>query len=181
MVFDTNLMYDFSIDYSNEDIEALLDSFEITGFLDDFHTKRMVVGDFYSDYLQKRVNPFSYLSGISSIDARTLMELRKSSLPRLPIEFYQNHPEPSDGWREIKRYRAEFLSQFFEDYQDENWQYWWVLRLTIFNKGRESLSFVYEDYLVDGDPEKDYFQDPIEVLAHKLVYGGPKPEGAWIV
>lgn len=120
MVFDTNLMYDFSIDYSNEDMEALLDSFEITRFLDDFHTKRMVVGDFYSDYLQKRVNPFSYLSGIEKIDARTLMELRKSSLPRLPIEFYQNHPDPSEGWKEIKKYRSEFLVQFFEDYQDEN-------------------------------------------------------------
>lgn len=39
--------------------------------------------------------------------------------------------------------------------------------MTIFNKGRESLSFVYEDYLVDGEPERDYFRDPIEVLDHR--------------
>lgn len=108
-MFHTDLMYKFDIDYQYEDIQDLLSSFEVIGIKPDDRTKRNFIGLFYSDYLQERINPFSYLSEITSIDIRTPMELRKSTLPRLPIEFYQQHSEHDVGWEKIKEYRANFF------------------------------------------------------------------------
>ena len=90
-------MYKFQEEYEYEDFRDFLFSFHVIGLKSDDRTKRNFVSLFYSDYLQEIVNSFSYLNNIKGIDIRTLMELRKSVLLRLPIEFYQQHPEPAVG------------------------------------------------------------------------------------
>ena len=66
------------------------------------------------------------------------------------------------------------MAPYFKDYIDENWQYWWVLRLTVPDDSRKSLGFVYEHLLIDGDVQKDYFEDPITVWSHRIIYGDSK-------
>lgn len=178
-MFRTDLMYKFSSDYQFEDFRDFLFNINITGLKQDSETKRNFVSLFYSDYIQGRVNPFSYLAGITSIDIRALMELRKSSLPRLPIEFYQQHPEPDAGWQQIKQYRTDFLKNYYVDYQDENWQYWWVLWTTLGGKTSENLRFVYEDLVTGGDPRKDEYGDPLAQYCKKVTIDTMKKDGYW--
>lgn len=178
-MFQTDIMYQFSKNYQFEDFQDILFNINITGLKQDAETKRNFVSLFYSDYLQERVNPYSYLIDIISIDIRTLMELRKSSLPRLPIEFYQQHPESSAGWKVIKQYRTNFLKDYYVDYQDENWQYWWVLWTTLGGKTSENLRFVYEDLVVDGNPQKDKYEDPIAQYCKKVTIDTMKKDGYW--
>ena len=178
-MFHTDFMYKFQEEYEYEDFRDFLFSFHVMGIKSDDRTRRNFIGLFYSDYLQERINPFSYLGEITTIDIRTLMELRKSALPRLPIEFYQQHPEPKVGWEKIKEYRTNFLKDYYVDYQDENWQYWWVLWTTLGGKQSENLRFVYEDLVIDGDPEKDWYGDPLADYCKKVTIDTMKKDGYW--
>jgi len=105
------------------------------------------------------------------------MELRKSALPRLPIEFYQQHPEPEAGWKKIKEYRANFLKDYYVDYQDENWQYWWVLWSTLGGTQKENLRFVFEELVIDGDPKKDNYGNPLADYCKKVTIDIMKTNG----
>ncbi len=178
-MFHTDFMYKFQKEYEYEDFRDFLFSFHVIGLKSDDRTKRNFVSLFYSDYLQKRVNSFSYLNNIKGIDIRTLMELRKSALPRLPIEFYQQHPEPTVGWKEIKQYRTSFLKDYYMDYQDENWQYWWVLWSTLGGKQAQNLRFVYEDLVEGGDPRKDEYGNPLAQYCKKITIDTAKKDGYW--
>ena len=152
-MFHTDFMYKFQKEYEYEDFRDFLFSFHVIGLKSDDRTKR--------------------------IDIRTLMELRKSALPRLPIEFYQQHPEPTVGWKEIKQYRTSFLKDYYMDYQDENWQYWWVLWSTLGGKQAQNLRFVYEDLVEGGDPRKDEYGNPLAQYCKKITIDTAKKDGYW--
>ena len=165
MTFDTNLMYDFTIDYSVEDFKTLLEG--AAGFRDNDALFEAALMLFY-DYEDGRCNAFSYLCNLDNLKARVIMELRKSSILRLPRDFFKNHP--SDSFEQIKRYRIDFLGKYMEDYQDENWQYWWAVKCFLPKENCESLEWRYEMLLEDGNPSLDDFENPAKVLARKIVY-----------
>lgn len=159
------MLYDFTLDYSVNDFQALINSVCSCGFVDDnaiFEAALML----YYDYEDSRCNAFAYLN--KPCNARTLMELRKSCILRLPVDFFQSHPD-SDP-KKIKEYRTAYLRPFLEDYNDENWQYWWATRLFIPKENRESFEFTYEFMLEDGVPELDNFENPAKTLARRIVY-----------
>ncbi len=159
------MLYNFTLDYAVSDFQALINSVCKHGFIDDdaiFEAALML----YYDYEDLRCNAFAYLN--KQYDARTLMELRKSCILRLPVDFFQEHPD--DNYEKIKKYRSAYLRLFLKDYNDENWQYWWATRLFIPEKNRESFEFVYEFMLEDGVPELDNFENPAKALAKRIVY-----------
>lgn len=168
-MFNCDLLYNFNNNYNSDDFYDLLIKFKPIGFRgpDNFGIS-MAADVLFSDYESKRSNAFAYIDK-EAMSARLIMELRKSSIIRMPKDFFENHPD--DSVKSVRSYRTYYLRPFLEDYCDEDWQYWWATRLFIPKINREDLCFVYEHLLEDGDTSKNNFGDPAKDLARKIIYG----------
>lgn len=133
---------------------------------------QMFCSIFADDYNEHRANFLAYAK--EGMNARVLWELRKSAILWDFMEgskdpwFFEGHKE---GWNkyQIKEYRSNVLGTKFRDYEDHDWQYFWVIDLWY---GRD---FAYDYFdpemcFEDGDPYKiDDLGDPPRDLAWRIV------------
>lgn len=124
----------------------------------DTESAEIFCSELCDDYNEHRANYKSFIW--DGINARVMWELRKSAILWEFMEgdidpwFFEAHKKNWDAY-DIKHYRSSILSQKFVDYEDHDWQYFWVLR---FAKGIPK--YVADDYFdmekvyIDCDPYK---------------------------
>lgn len=124
------------------------------------------------DYNERKANFLAYTR--EGMDARVLWELRKSAILWGFMEgdidpwFFEGHKE---GWGvfDIKAYRSRVLRTKFRDYDDHDWQYFWVLD-TAYGRDYAREYFDAEMCFEDRDEFKvDDLGDPPRDLAWRLV------------
>jgi len=160
--------YDFSKSYSVDNVRWLIEEYASEGFTD---YGIIAATDFImQDYQNKRANVFGYLN--RKMDARTLMELRKTMILNLPSLDYGWFGDSTDSGA-VVQHRIHALEPKLAEYEDENWQYDWAVHIFIPKEKRGWLEYAFEDLLVDGNLERDRWVDPLHNLYFKL----PSPSG----
>ena len=145
--------------------------YEVRNIIDD-EGRYYIIQALYDDYRLQRANYEAYIE--KGMDARVLMELRKSAILLLADkynDFYTGHSECTTV-DDIRQYRANYLKFLNIDYADLNWQYYYLVKYNLRGKAKDFL-FDYEDCFDDGDPQKlttpdDYSRDFVD--AHLLGY-----------
>ena len=147
-----------------EDFRTLVREQKLTGFVNNGENELALM--LYYDYKSGRANAFEYFDTLWERSAREAFELRKSAIIPAPDLM----PEIVD-LENIRAQRIEVLGQMFMDYQDENWQYWWVQHLLIPKEKHDNLEWLFERFVEDGVPERDVFENPAEKFAREFVWG----------
>ena len=162
-MIDVSEVRDFSKDYTFEDFRELVKYKASTGLInegpeitqDGLGFAAMCL---YYDYKYKRANAFGYLKW--NMLARTMFEFRKTAILQIPAEYLSWFNEDTTSDIVIKN-RIDVLETKLEDYRDDNWQYFWATWVFIPKQKREFLEYTFEEYLEDGNPERDVYVDPL--------------------
>lgn len=128
----------------------------------------------YTDYKVRLANYRSYIE--EGMNARTLMELRKSAI--LPMgkelqDFYPKHCSCNTA-NDVKQFRKNYIGSINKDYVDLNWQYYFLLNHYL-GKKVKGIVIDFEDCFSDGVLKnqtnmEDYIEDFID--AHFRIPGG---------
>lgn len=167
---------DYSKKLALKDIVKDIRDYGITNIRqDDDNESLYVLADtLLGDYNMRRANYKAYIT--RGIDARVLMELRKSAV--LPFEVLSpaifeahNGVYTVEGIKEIRKAYFQTINQ---DYRDEDWQYFLLVRKYL-NERSDMFFCDFEDCYADGDPSKvrgipDYIEDFVD--AHLEGYPG---------
>lgn len=166
--FDLEKLGDYSQDYDHMFFYNLLYDMKIQNIRPrigyDNEAYEEIAFQLYHDYKTKACNALGYLK--EGMDARLLWELRKSGVllwfMEHHLEFFHGHLD-TFTWQEVKEYRSKFLAQCYVDYEDHDWQYFWVIKNALVKEQRDQFLIPGEDLFADGDPNKpDDLGDPIK-------------------
>ena len=153
---------DFSQDYQFSDFVCLVEESASEGIRTGIRYEDdgigYIAGCLYDDYINKRANAFGYL--VREMSGRTLMELRKTAVLQDMTDI-----DDSGDYNNVIQRRIDLLKPlmwiFVGEYKDENWQYDWAAHIFIEKEKREDFRFMFENYMVDGDLERDKWYDPL--------------------
>ena len=149
---DITRFHDFKKNKSFDDILTdVEDKYKISNICNDGGESLYYIADaLYFDYKNQTANYEAYIE--KGMDARVLMELRKSAIIPLDTDLYDFHTEhcSCSTISEIKEHRIKWLKNFNSDYQDLDWQYYFLIRHTLRKK---SIGFIFdfEECYADGD------------------------------
>lgn len=131
-------LYDFSEDLTFDDVSADFGKYHIHNiagettyemdFDFDYEEYRYYLEEaLWDDYKTRRINYRAYLE--DGMDARIMMELRKSALLRIDDcpSFYSKHSE-CETVDDIKSLRLKYLKSLSEDYEEFDWQLYMLIR-----------------------------------------------------
>lgn len=141
-----------TIDDVYKDVEEV---YKVTNILDDDgESMYYICRTLLEDYEKQRANYEGYIE--KGIDARILMELRKSAI--IPMgkdlyDFYTSHSS-YETVRDIKRFRANYLKFLNNEYFDLNWQYYILIQILLSKEQNEGFIFDFESCFADGDYRK---------------------------
>ena len=160
---DYDKLYDFSEHLTFEDISADFDKYHIhniaaengSSFNYDYEEFRYYLEEaLYDDYEQGLINYRAYIE--DGMDARFMMELRKSALLRVRgeglIGFYAAHSE-CETVDDVKALRMKWLHFLHDDYRDSDWQVYMLIRYC-WGRKCTKLLIDFEECFNDGDPSK---------------------------
>lgn len=166
--FNWELLGDFSQPYDHMFFYNLIEEYHITNLAPpteyDHPARETLAYQLYWDYKVKLCNALGYIR--DGMNARLLWELRKSGVLRNFMGeenkyFFDNHLVTMND-QEIKKCRSKVLIQKFMDYEDHDWQYFWVLKRALTKEQQEDFEIVGEQLFADCDPLKsDDLGDPI--------------------
>ena len=141
---------------------------------DDEESMTYLCNALYQDYEMQLANYEAYIE--KGIDARILMELRKSAVlwwDESFNSFYAEH-KYCETVEDIKQVRIKYLKPLCDDYQDLEWQLFYLVH---YNVGKKAKDFLlnFESCFADGDSRlqtnpDDYAEDFVE--AHMRGYQG---------
>lgn len=155
-------------------IEDISENYKITNIADDNNESLYYLSKaLYDDYVMRRANYKAYIE--KDMDARLLMEIRKSVI--LPMDkelydFYEMHSNCNNA-EQVKGIRKKFLKFLNNEYEDYNWQYYYLVINFLRSKAKNFI-FDYESCFADGDYRKqtnieDYKRDFIIAHTEKKV------------
>ncbi len=152
---DVKILHDFKKQKTLDDvITDIMDIYKIQNISnDDNESVYYICKALYDDYAMQRANYTSYIE--KEMDARVLMELRKSAVLPMDIDlydFYSKHCE-CENQADIKQFRTQYLKFLNEDYADLDWQYYYLVKNTLKRKSK-GFFFDYETCFADGDYKK---------------------------
>lgn len=172
--FDLSVLRDFSKPHiCGYDVVEALERLHVTNLMteDEEHFHEFC-SELCEDYNEHRANFLAYTR--EGMNARAVWELRKSAILWDFMEgdkdpwFFLGH-EAGKSAQEIKEYRSSILIQKFMDYEDHDWQYFWVLE-TAYSRDFAYEYFDMEMAFADRDEFKpDDLGDPHMDLAWRLV------------
>lgn len=151
---DINKVEDFSKKKGFYDIKKdITEKYHITNIKEDtvFNEYLTYICDaLYTDYDRKIANYEAYIE--EGMNARMLMELQKSAV--IPINekfdyFYAQHNDCETIEDVIDR-RVELIRIFNEEYQNLDWQYYFLIKHTL-AKDSIGFRFDFEECYADGD------------------------------
>ena len=149
---DFNKIRDFSKPLTYKEVKNdIVNVYKITNILDDFEGEALycICEALLDDYNIGRCNYKSYIE--KGIDARLLMELRKSAVFYFPdrLDFYTGHAK-CNTWREVRQFRKEYISSYYRGYSELGVDYYYfsIFALKDLSKG---YLFDYEYCFADGD------------------------------
>lgn len=127
---DIKTLKDFSKKKSLDDvIDDIEKKFSITNITDDDGESLVNISEaLYCDYVLQMANYESYIE--PNMDARLLMELRKSACLNWAPEyydFYEGHKN-LDTAKEVDKFRTAYIQKLNPEYTGLNWQYWSIIR-----------------------------------------------------
>ena len=170
-IFDFNTIHTFGKDLHGYEVLEKIKEFGITNLKPGEAGEHIFCSELCQDYNDHKVNFMSYLR--PGMDARLVWEWRKTAIL---WEFMEGDKDPwfftpqDEFWgiKEIKDYRSRVLATKFVDYEDHDWQYFWVLHTgygSAFAHGYFDMEIAYQD----EDPYKvDDLGDPVRDLAWRL-------------
>lgn len=156
MHININKLYDYSKDKTFAEVKNdIVKKFKIKNIAEDSDEESLyyICDALHEDYIQQRANYEAYIE--EGMDARLLMELRKSAIiPMHPdlYDFYDKHKECKTV-EDIKSLRANYFKFINSDYADLDWQYHLLIHTFLGYKAKD-LIFDYEICFADGDPDK---------------------------
>ena len=159
---DINLVRDFSKNFVIEDIILdLKDNYKITNIMDDESIVYLSEA-LFDDYQLKRANYKSYIEW--GMDARLLMELRKSAILPANLEFESNFYTDLaslNTWREVRKYRETYFQRINGEYTETiAWHYYYLAMFHLGRNKNKGLFYDYESCFADGDYRKQtYIED----------------------
>ena len=170
-IFNLDTIHEFGSNLEGWQVLEKIRDFGITNLKLEEAGEHVLCSELCRDYNEHRANFMSYIR--PGMDARVLWEWRKSAVLWNFMEgdkdpwFFKEQDE-SWGIRDIKDYRSRILATKFVDYEDHDWQYFWVLE-TAYNRDVAYEYFDMEQAYLDGDPYKvDDLGDPPADLAWRL-------------
>ena len=131
----------------------------------------------YEDYTKRNTNYESYIE--KGMDARLLMELRKSALfpftdKKCEEEFF-NAYHNCETVLDVKNVRISQVREKSEYYEDANWQYYYLMRLMYKEEQIENFYFDLETCFADGDIKKQTtVQDYVNFVNNALFWDNIK-------
>lgn len=165
---DTKKLRDFSeyidFDIVENDIRKV---YNIQNICDDEdESLTYIINELIADYDLGRANYRAYIE--KDMDARMLMEVRKSAVIPMSEElydFYDGH-KPCKTPAEVKEFRRKYLKFLTSDYEDLNWQYYLLIKHYL-RSASKGFVFDFESCFADGDWRKqshpeDYEDDFIQ-------------------
>ena len=172
---DINKIYDFSKKKTFDDVISDIKKHKICNIDEDEESIYYISLELYNDYILQRANYESYIE--EGMDARIMMELRKSAI--LPLEksarenFYKSH-QSCKTIEEIKNIRKSIICVANKDYEDLDWQLYYILKKLWGNKGKD-LYLDFEGCFEDGEPNltkgpDEYQQEFIEAHLKPIAY-----------
>ena len=157
---DISQLYDFSEHLTLDDVSDDFDKYHIHNiaaedgsyFNYDYDEFRYYLEEaLFSDYEAERINYRAYIE--DGMDARFMMELRKSALLRVSgdelIGFYAAH-STCETVEDIRALRIKWLRFLHPDYMDLDWQVYMLINWCWGIKGSD-IVIDYERCLNDGD------------------------------
>ena len=159
---DLSRLYDFSEKLTFDDVSADFDKYHIHNILDEDNPEPFWVYEEYRYYLEEalwddyqlgRINYRAYIE--EGMDARFMMELRKSALLRIEgcPAFYSDHSK-CETVDDIRNLRLKYPRQISEDYEEFDWQLYMLIRWCWTSKGTD-IVIDYESCFDDGDYHKE--------------------------
>lgn len=152
---DTTKLRNFTEEKTYDSIwEDIEDKYKITNIWDDEgESMHYIVEALYEDYIDKLANYESYIE--EGMDARLLMELRKSAILNFDsslYSFFEGHKNCNTA-KEVDEYRTKYIHAINEEYTGEPWKYYYLVLFSIgmFMRG---FCFDYEPCFADGDYRK---------------------------
>lgn len=136
-------------------IEDLSESYNIENILDDGESLWIISNTLLEDYTLKRINYRGYI--FCKMDARILMELRKSMLLLLNTELENelyNKIKKCKTIEDIRNSRISVISKIIEEYKDYDWQVYYLL-LNMWGKRGKGIEIDFESCYNDGNPFKE--------------------------
>lgn len=151
MRIDTKKLKDFSKPKTLDSIiYDITKRYKIKNIINDYEYIFHIANALYFDYSREIANYEAYIE--RGMDARLLMDLRKSSI--LPLEkelwYFYDSNSSCKTIEDVRRVRTEFLKNFNSDYQDLNWQYFFLIKHTWRCKSIDFI-FDFEECYEDGD------------------------------
>lgn len=125
----------------------------------------------YEDYTKRNTNYEAYIE--KGMDARLLMELRKSALfpftdKKCEEEFF-NAYRTCETVDDVKNVRISQVREKSEYYEDANWQYYYLMKLMYNEEQFDNFYFDVEICYKDGDSSKQTnVQDYINFVNNAL-------------
>lgn len=151
---DFSLVRDFSKKKKFADVyNDLKSEYRVTNVLND-DALHCIAKALYKDYRIQRCNYESYIE--DGMDARLLMELRKSSVFYVgegSDTYFYTGLKDCNTWQEVRQFRINFFGKVFPGYEELNWQYYYlVIKLC----GKYAVDFIFdsESCFEDGDWRK---------------------------
>lgn len=174
---DINKLFDFSKQWSYEDVLHDLWSYDLTNIGDEYDATIGITSQIYSDYINKRANYKAYIE--RGMNLRMLMELRASAILPLPesrMSFYTEHCtlETPD---EVKKHRDKIISEYQSYYIGLDWQLYMIYRYFWGGQGKDILIDFEPCY---GDGECRMQKDPRYYKLKVLEQHIPKEEMIWV-
>lgn len=131
---------------------------------DDDNALYEIADALHEDYIKHRANYEGYIE--HNMDARVLMELRKSAIVHMGKDLYYFYGAHNncEAVKDIKQVRIDVVKRVEPDYRDLDWQYFELVRMLYSNEELEGFRFNYEDCFQDRDLSKqngpaDYLED----------------------
>lgn len=152
---DIKKLKDFSKKKDLDDvIDDIVEKYKITNIADDDGESVVYIAEaLYDDYDLEMANYEAYIE--EGMDARLLIELRKSACLRMSTDnydFYTGHKNLNTA-KEVDEYRTKYMQTFNKDYVGLNWQYWIVIR-RFWGAKANYFNVDYESCFADGDYRK---------------------------
>lgn len=151
---DIDKFRDFTRDLTVDDvIRDIRDKYKITNINDDDgESLWYICKALYDDFRLKRVNYMAFIE--KDMDARMLMELRRSAVIQyttdpLSLDYYRSFRKCETPDDVIKN-RTKIISYYNEDYEDLDWQYYFLCMYTFRPEQKKNFEFNYESCFADG-------------------------------
>jgi hypothetical protein len=148
---DIEKLHDFSEKIRYSDIkDDLSTNYKITNICDDYgESLYFLTSELLNDYKMHRANYKAYIK--DGLNARYLMELRKSAI--IPMckeeyDFYVQH-EHLNTIKAIKKFRADYFKYLNPDYEDLEWQYYYMIKYYLRSKAK-GICINFEECYIDG-------------------------------